>query len=221
MMLVRRQACLLALGGMLSFALPGCSDSTGESSEDEERADDSPMFLVGAFHSSTGLSEPSEFNNGNATPEEIATGTANLQENEKSANTKTIFVAVEVSADEKENRNVGAANAFSTGELHSAATLTVDDTNEYADCYDLNDTYKVYAATLRDLGYYNGTHTTTLYGGSDDTARAIFAFLIGNNDFESGTDAHLEWGTFSLDFPLSEIVEVESPNDIVEQLSSR
>lgn len=198
-------------------------DATDQEAPKEDGAselDESPLALIGAFHSSTGLYEPREFANGTATPEEIAQGTENLQQSEASNDTKTFFVAAELRADERENLDTGAVSSFNTGELHSAARLVIDDINEYNDCYDLNNTNKVYAATLSELGYYDGTYTTTLYGGSEESVRVIFVFLIGNADYENGQQAHLEWGSFSADFPLTEIVEVESPNAIVEQLSS-
>lgn len=176
------------------------------------------LNALGAFHPLTGMSEPTEFNSGQATPEEIATGTDNLKNGEQSSDTKTLFVFAEAKADEKKNLEVGASTSLSTGEWASDAKLTVDGTNEYSDNYTLNK--RGYFQTLADMGFHDGATSGELYANSPDTYKAVFLFFIGNSDLENGKEAHLKWGDFELDFNLSEVKEVNSPTDMIANLDA-
>ena len=64
------------------------SDQEAPKEDGASELDESPLALIGAFHSSTGHYESREFANGTATPEEIAQGTENLQQSEASNGTK-------------------------------------------------------------------------------------------------------------------------------------
>lgn len=177
-----------------------------------------PLTLLGAFHPLTGTSEPTEFNSGLATPEEIVIGTENLKSDEQSSDTKTLFIFAEAKADGKKNLEVGASTPLSTGEWASDAKLTVDGTNEYNDNYTLNK--RGYFQTLADMGFHDGATGGELYANSPDTYKAVFLFFVGNNDLENGEKAHLEWGDFELDINLSEVKEVNSPADMIADLDA-
>lgn len=74
----------------------------------------------------------------NGTPEQIEEGRANLIANEEAADEKILFVAVQASADDRENLNFGVVNGNMTGGTVSAAELTIDGVNTYDDNYGLN-----------------------------------------------------------------------------------
>lgn len=182
----------------------------------EQQSESSPLSLVGAFHPLTGASEPTEYNKGAATEEQIAVATDNATKNEANGDTKTVFVMVEVRPDDQENLAIGSPEMLSSGERASGAELTVDGINTYNDSYSLN--RKGYFSLLSDLGYHDGGNSDTLYAGTTEPYRAVFLFWIGNNDFENGGTAHLEWGDFGIDFNMSDVREVGSPLEMVNAL---
>ena len=118
--------------------------------------------------------------------------------------------------DDQENLAIGSPEMLSSGERVSGAELTVDGINTYNDSYSLN--RKGYFSLLSDLGYHDGGNSDTLYAGTTEPYRAVFLFWIGNNDFENGGTAHLEWGDFGIDFNMSDVREVGSPLEMVNAL---
>lgn len=195
----------------LSLSLFGCAGG-GNTQATEEN----PFTVEGVYHSSTGMDEPENYA---GTPDyDIAK--QNEKQNEASADTKHLFVVVNLDADDKENISVTGVRSGS--QVWSGAELKIDDTNEYNDNWSLNNSSKfkeIYVSKLTELGYGDGTNHKTLYGGSDDSYKAIFVFNISNNDFENGEVGHLSWNDYSADFNLSDVKEVESPLVMVEELS--
>ncbi len=171
---------------------------------------------MGAFHPLTGANEPTEYNKGAATEEQVAVAADNATKNETDSDTKTVFVMVEVCPDDQENLAIGSSKKLSSGGFASGAELTVDGVNTYNDSYGAN--RKDYFPLLSDLGYHDGGNLDTLYAGTTEPYRAVFLFWIGNNDFESGETAHLEWGDFGIDFNMSDVKEVGSPLEMVNAL---
>lgn len=212
----------LAASATLACCLLGCSSQPAEQQEpqeepaaQEEQEQSSQATLVGAFHPLTGMNEPSEYT---GTPEEIEQARANLVASEADDDEKTIFIALRVAADDRENIDLGVINGNMRGATVSAAELTVDGINSYGDIYGLNT--RDYFDTLSRIGYHDGAESGELLGGSGDVYNAIFLFTISNNDYEKGTEAHLEWGDFSIDFSMSDIQEVDSPLAMVETLQN-
>lgn len=214
------RAGVAAFATSLALFMFGCGSQGGGSAEaDGEAAQETqepsnPVSVIGAYHPLTGLTEPTEFNSGLATPEEIEIGTVNAKDSESSDDTKKVFVAVEVQPDEKENIDVGSAVMMTTGEINSGAKLLVDDVNDYLDNYVLND-HRDYFGRLLELGFHDGSHSDTVYAGADEPYKAIFLFFVGNNDYENGETGTIEWGDYTVEFPISDIQEVETPLDMV------
>ena len=211
----------LALSAIIACGMAGCSLQPAEQQGPdrqgaEQQSESSPLSLVGAFHPLTGASEPTEYNKGAATEEQIAVAADNATKNEANRDTKTVFVMVEVRPDDQENLAIGSPERLSSGERVSGAELTVDGINTYNDSYSLN--RKGYFSLLSDLGYHGGGISDTLYAGTTEPYRAVFLFWIGNNDFENGGTAHLEWGDFGIDFNMSDVREVGSPLEMVNAL---
>lgn len=200
-------------GAQEDTAIEEESQNQQEDTVTEEDPQANPLSLAGAFHPLTGSSEPMEFN---GTPEQIEEGRANLIANEEAADKKILFVAVQASADDRENLNFGVVNGNMTGGTVSAAELTIDGVNTYDDNYGLNN--RDYFETLEQLGYHDGADSGELLGGSGETYGAIFLFWISNNDYNVGETAHLEWGDYSVDFNMSDIQEVDSPLAMIDAL---
>lgn len=204
----------------LAFCLFGCSSqpSDEQSQQDgaaEESQRDQSVSLVGAFHTLTGMSEPTEFV---GTAEEIEQVRTDLKTEEANDDEKTIFVAMRVAADDRENKNLGVINGNAGGALVSAGELSIDGINTYSDIYGLNS--RDYFDTLEQLGYHDGAKPGELLGGSGETYSAIFLFKISNNDFENGQTAHLQWGDYNVDFNMSDIQEVDNPLAMVDVLQN-
>ena len=218
-----RKALAAALAATLALFMFGCgsqgeggTEAGGDAAQDVQEPSN-PVSVIGAYHPLTGLTEPTDYNSSLATPEEIEIGTVNAKDSESSDDTKKVFVAVEVQPDEKENIDVGSAVMMTTGELTSGAELLVDDVNEYSDNYVLND-HRDYFGRLLELGFHDGSHSDTVYAGADEPYKAIFLFFIGNNDYENGETGTIEWGDYTVEFPISDIQEVETPLDMVAAL---
>lgn len=193
----KKSKLFILVVGVLALALALSACSTDEGSTDEQSVEENPFVLIGAFHPSTGMSEPTEF----YTDDQEGI-TNQLAEDESLDEKKVLFVAAEVTPDEKKNMNVGAA-----------AKLRIDDINEYSDNYPVNK--RDYFDSPTSAGFHNGKLADEVLGGSDETYKVIFMFFVSNNDFENGETAHLEWGDFGLDFSMADVQEVETPNDMV------
>lgn len=214
----RREFMQFAVGGVTMLGLSACS--TGASSSNKSGAsssnksdDKNPFSLVGAFHPATGMTQPS------GTKEQVQKGMANLTQSESANDKKTIFVFAKVVPDDKKNLKVGIIKGNMRGGTVSAATLTVDKTNEYGDNYGLN--RRDYFETLTQLGYHDGASGNELMAGSDSDYRVVFIFFVGKNDLEKGKSAQLEWGDFSLSFDMKDVRSVESPNNMIAELQKQ
>ena len=218
----------VAASATLVCCLFGCSSQPAEHQGEEqneaateetevaaEEQQDESVSLAGAFRPLTGMNEPLEYN---GTAAEIEQARENLKSNVASDDEKMVFVAIQVAADDRENRTLGVVNGNMRGATVSAAELTVDDINTYGDIYGLNS--RDYFETLEQLGYHDGADNGELLGGSGDTYGAIFLFSVSNNDLEQGTTAHLEWGDYSIDFNMSDIQEVDSPLAMIDALQA-
>ena len=172
-----------------------------------------PLYSIRAFHCQTGMSEPSEYM---GTPAELEQAKARLVENEANSDDKIIFVAAEVVADDQEDIKVGAVNDSMIGATTSAGELTIDGENSYSDIHGLNskDCFDV----LELLEFHDGADNDILKAGSGDSYCVIIIFSISSEDYEQGSEAHLQWGDFSVDFPMSDIVEVDTPKTMTEKL---
>lgn len=197
------KAIVFCVAALLTACISGCS------------AGESNVELIGAFHPQTGVNDPADI---------VGDGPADTKEwydtyvsTEKESDTYSIFVVVEVKADDKENFSVGNG---------SPAKLVVDDTNEYPNIY-RSDIYgeKMVIGQYRDkldsMGIESDDVETDLMGGSGKTRRGIFCFCISPADYRDGKVAHLDWDSVSLDFDLKEIREVDTPSDMVDILAEK
>ena len=203
---------IFAMVAALTLCLAGCGSNGGTS----QPAKESPFTVEEVYHSLTGTDEPEYY----AGTSDYDIAKQNEKQNEANADTKHIFVAVNLEADDKENISITGVRSGS--QVWSGAELRIDDANTYNDNWSLNNTSKfkkIYVSKLDELGYGDGTNHKTLYGGSGDSYKAIFVFDISNNDFENGEVGHLSWNGYSADFNLSDVKEVESPLAMVEELS--
>lgn len=211
MAMKKKSKLFILVAGVLALALALSACSTDEGSTDEQPVEENPFALIGAFHPSTGTSEPTEF----YTDDQEGI-TNQLAETEALDEKKVLFVAAEVTPDEKKNMDVGAATQLTTGEFVSAAKLTIDGVNEYNDNYSLNE--RDYFDNLEDAGFHDGALSDEVLGGSDEKYKVIFMFFVSNNDFENGETAHLKWGDFEFDFSMADVQEVDTPSDMIAAL---
>ena len=203
---ISRRYFLAAAGlSMTCMLTTGCSITVSSKSSNE--SEKSPIALIGAYHPLTGMSDPQDLT---SDADLLAEAEQNLREGEAGDDTKIIFVLAEVTPDTKKNLELHS-NRSTTG-----ATLTVDGTNSYNDCYGLNK--RDWFELLTQLGFHNGTSSKTLYAGSSENYKQVFLFLVGKNDLENGKTANVKWDDLTLSFEISQIQEVATPRDMVAQL---
>lgn len=205
-------AIVLAITLLACALLAGCSSG-------EQKAEENPLSIEGAYHPLTGMDEPEYY----AGTEDYEVAVTNSKANEANSDTKRVFVAVSLDADDKENLTVAKAQRMGAGDSVSTAKLVIDDTNTYNDYWALNNNSEfkqLYVSGLKELGYGDGTENVTLYGGSDDQYKAVFVFFVSNNDLENGETARLTWEDREAEFNLEDVKEVDSPLVMVKDLKN-
>lgn len=203
-------ACVLVLG------LAGCGTTlhTDSALTGKEIPEASPLEIVGVFHPSTGMYDPETF-----TGADYDTIVSRLTDSELEDDKKTVFVAINMKADGEDNTEI-PIQVDGVGNRVSGADLIVGN-NKYDDtwAYNQGGSQKGFAEKLSEIGYADGAGGVTLYGGSDDSYKAIFMFFISNHDYKSGGTARLTWNGMEADVNLASMVEVATPSDIVTKLS--
>lgn len=198
------KAIVFCTAALLTACISGCS------------AGESNVKLIGAFHPETGVYDPEDviFSDDQAKIKEMHDRYA---KSEEESGTYSVFVVIEVAADDKGNISVGN---------HNMPELVVDGANEYNDIIsdarirEKNVSGK-YKEQLSDMGVKDADVRTELMAGSGETRRAIFCFCISPADYKDGKTAHLEWDDVSFDFDLKEIQEIGEPSDMIDILAEK